>query len=333
MRTAYIQSMGHYHPPTIVDNEFIDSLSIGSDAGWVKERTGIESRRSVMAPDDILAVKEGRETLRSLRKKERIASIADIASPAWDLLVERSSGKPQPDMIICGSSVPDFDIPANACTIAQRLGLNAVAYDANSACSSFIVDLHLARSMILSDLQNEIAIFNPERYSLRVDFNDRNSCVLFGDGSAAALVSGEEKEAGLKVIDTIIMSDPQGFEAVKIPDGEYFSQNGKAVQKFAISKTMDITRTIMDRNNLKAEDVDYFTGHQANLRMVFSATDRLGFSPEKHLFNVDQYGNQGAAGAPAVLSMNWDKFKSGDKIVVAVVGSGLTWGAALLERV
>ncbi len=333
MSEIFIQSMGHYHPPTVIDNHFIDSLDIGSDAAWVKERTGIESRRSVMSPSDILAVKEGRETLSSLREKNKIASIAEIAKPAWEQLVQRAPSTPEPDMLICGTSVPDFDIPANACTIADAVGLDVISFDANSACSSFIIDLHIAKGLLLSAAQKEIAIFNPERYSLRVDFNDRNTCVLFGDGSAATLLSTKQENGGLKVLDTVIMSNPKGHDLVKIPDGQYFSQNGKAVQKFAITKTIEITRAILDRNRLSPEDIHYFTGHQANLRMIFSAADRLGFAPQKHLFNVNQFGNQGAAGAPAVLSMNWDKFQPGEKIVVAVVGSGLTWGAALLEKV
>ena len=165
-----------------------------------------------------------------------------------------------------------------------------------------------------------------------MNYEDRNSCVLFGDGCAAAVIESGDQE-GLEVLDTYIASDPKDYELVKIPDGECFSQNGKAVQKFAISKTLEATRCILERNNLKPTDVDYFTGHQANLRMVSSAAERLGLDDSKHLYNVDEFGNQGSAGAPAVLSMNWDRFKSGDLIVIAVVGSGLTWGSALFRKI
>ena len=333
MSNVYIQSMGHYHPENELGNDFIDSLDIGSNAQWGQERTGIEARRSVLDTEDIIAIKEGRETLDSVRKKGRVPTIASIAKPAWGMLTERLGQAADPDLLICGTSVPDYDIPANGCTIAAELDMSCAAFDANSACSSFIVNLHLARSLIASKQHKNVAVFNPERYSLRIDFNDRNSCVLFGDGSSAAYVSETSRPGALRVIDTVVASDPKGFDLVKIPDGEYFTQNGKAVQKFAITRTIEVTKALLDRNRLSPEGISYFTGHQANLRMVLSASERLGFAPEKHLYNVDKFGNQGAAGAPAVLSMNWDRFQSGDKIVVAVVGSGLTWGAALLERV
>ena len=197
MDAVYLHALGHHHPETRLDNHFIDSLNIGSDAQWVKERTGIEARRSVLAPDDIIAVKEGRETLDSLRQQERVPTIADIAEPAWQLLCERMEETPDPDMLICGTSIPDYDIPANACTIAERIGMNCASFDANSACSSFIVNLHLAKGMIQSGMQKQVAVFNPERYSLRIDFNDRNSCVLFGDGSSCAVVSDKALPAAL----------------------------------------------------------------------------------------------------------------------------------------
>lgn len=329
---AYIQGMGHYHPETRLDNDFFDSLNIGSNAEWIEERTGIESRRSVLSIPDLKALKEGRITLSQLREAGLVESIADIAEKAWESMSGSLPGDYCPDLLMCGTSVPDYAIPANACTIAKRLNFRTASFDANSACSSFVVNLHLARSLIASGFHKKVSIFNPERYSLRLNFEDRNSCVLFGDGSACAAVSNEADLGGLKIIDTIIDSDPQGCELVQIPDDGFFSQNGKAVQKFAITRTIEITRALLDRNQLFAKDIQYFTGHQANLRMVTSASERLGIDPSNHIFNVDKFGNQGAAGAPAVLSMNWNRFQKGDKIVVAVVGSGLTWGAALLEK-
>ncbi|SMF33517.1 3-oxoacyl-ACP synthase III family protein [Pseudobacteriovorax antillogorgiicola] len=330
---AFIHGMGHYHPNTVLNNDFFDELDIGSDAQWVEDRTGIRSRRSVLTVSDLIAMKEQRTTLTELRAQGRVQSIADIAELAWKNLQENTKHSfADPDLVICGTSVPDYAIPANACTISQRLGFPSASFDANSACSSFVVNMHLARGLVHSGLNQKIAIFNPERYSLRIDFRDKNSCVLFGDGSACSYLSHEPKPGSLKVVDTFIASDPEGYELVQIPDDGYFSQNGRAVQKFAITRTIEATRAIMDRNQLGPDDIHYFAGHQANLRMITSATERLGFDPDKHIFNVDEYGNQGAAGAPAVLSMNWNRFKTGDRIIVTVVGSGLTWGAALLEK-
>ncbi len=332
---AYIHALGHYHPDTVLDNKFFEELDIGSDTAWVEERTGILSRRSVLDKQSIRALRTGDTTLAQLRADGKVMSLASMTEPAWALLCKRYPEiRPEAiDAVICGTSIPDFDIPANASTIAERLGLNCLSFDANSACSSFVLDLHLARNLILAGANKKVALFNPERYSLRMDFKDRNSCILFGDGCSAALVSNQPKPGSLKIIDTVIVSDPSGYDLVKIPVDHCFSQNGKAVQKFAISKTLEATHHILERNQLTANDIAYFTGHQANLRMVMSAAERLGLSTEKHLHNVESLGNQGAAGAPSVLSMHWDSFKTGDLIVIAVVGSGLTWGSALLQKI
>lgn len=334
-RSTYIHALGHYHPENVLENSFFDELDIGSSGDWVEERTGIRERRSVLAKDDIRALRSGDATLEDLRAAGKVMSIPEMSEKAWKVLCARypEVDTKKIDALVCGTSIPDFAIPAHGSTIAARLGLQCVAFDANSACSSFVLDLHLARSMIASEAHKKIAIFNPERYSLRVDFRDRNSCILFGDGCAAALVSSEARPGSIKVIDTLIASDPSGYDLVKIPEGGHFSQNGKAVQKFAITRTIEATEEILARNRLAPSDVRYFTGHQANLRMVTSAADRLGLSADRHLHNVAQLGNQGAAGAPAVLSMNWELFKPGDLIVLAVVGSGLTWGSALLQKV
>ena len=178
-----------------------------------------------------------------------------------------------------------------------------------------------------------IAVFNAERYSTRLDFTDRSSCMLFGDGATAALISSEASRHGLEVLDTIVESSPAGFLSVAIPDGGTFRQNGAAVQRFAVTKTVAVARQMLERHGLAAGDLAYFIGHQANFRMLTSACDKLGITSEQHLHNVEMRGNQCGAGAPAVLSSNWERYRPGDLILVAVVGSGLTWGAALLRCV
>ncbi|MGE0172036.1 MAG: ketoacyl-ACP synthase III [Oligoflexales bacterium] len=330
-----ITAMGHYHPENRIDNSFFDELEIGSDSEWIQDRTGIRSRRMVLNREQLRALKEKRLNLEEL-KVEGTIGIEAFAKKCWEHLSTRwnpANGHKKIDALICGTSVPDFDIPANACAVASALGLNCAAFDANSACSSFVVDLHVARALIQNGSFNRIAIVNPERYSLRMDYNDKSSCILFGDGCAASILQSGENEHGLEIVDTLVESDPAGYDLVRIKDSGNFWQNGKAVQKFAITKTVDATNKILERNNITARDISYFIGHQANLRMVSSAADRLGISEDKHLHNVAELGNQGAAGAPAVLSMNWNRFKPGDFIVVSVVGSGLTWASALLRYV
>ena len=328
---ARIVGLGHYHPGEKIDNSFFDSLDIGSDAGWVKDRTGIGKRHSVLKKEDIIALKTGAKSLKDLRAEDKVMSLAHMAEESYKVLRQRILGDfSSVDALICGTSIPDFDIPANACAIAARLNLSCPSFDVNSACSSFVVNLHVAKSLIEAGSHSEVAIFNPERYSIRINYEDRNSAILFGDGCSSALVTDKELP-GLIIKDTLIQSDPSNYLKVKVPDGECFSQQGHAVQKFAITKTIECSKKVLERNNLEPKDLSYFAGHQANLRMVESAATKLGIPKERHLYNVDTFGNQGSAGAPSVLSIHWDKFKKGDLIMVSVVGSGLTWGSALLE--
>ena len=332
--TPVITGMGHFFPTTILTNQFYEELDIGTNSSWIEDRVGIIERRTVLSLDDVRQLRRGETSLSELRKQGRIMAIGDMCVQPWATAVARAGDSyQQPDVVIAGHSVPDWDIPANACSIAATLGLETTAFDVNSACSSFVVDLHVARGLLTSGMAKEAAVFNAERYTLRTDFADRASCVLFGDGAAASIISTRPGAKGLAIRDTVVTSSPAGSQHVRLPDGDYFSQNGAAVQKFAVTKTVAVTREIMERNGLSSDDISYFVAHQANFRMLTSASEKLGFGPDKHLCNVQHYGNQGGAGAPNVLSMNWDKFKTGDLIAVAVVGSGLTWAGALLEVV
>jgi 3-oxoacyl-[acyl-carrier-protein] synthase-3 len=345
-RRIVLTGMGHFFPDTVLDNQFFDELNIGSAAQWIDERVGIKERRSVMAREDIIKLRHGQTTRAELVQSGRIMTIASMVEAPWRqakqrALAARPAGNPGDvtiDTAICGTSVPDWDIPANACSVAGRLGLDVAAFDINSACSTFAVNLHAARALLLSGSSNAVGIFNAERYTTRVDYTDRSSCVLFGDSASAAILEAEPRTAspglsGLELIDTIVHSDPTGYEHVRLPEGGYFSQNGQAVQKFAVTKTVHVTLEILAKNGLDKADISYFIGHQANFRMLDYACQKNGIGPDRHLFNVDVRGNQGATGASTVLSTHWDKYKSGDIIVVAVVGSGLTWGAALFRKI
>ncbi|MFK7827133.1 MAG: 3-oxoacyl-ACP synthase III family protein [Oligoflexales bacterium] len=329
-----IVGMGHEHPPYKIDNYFFESLDIDSSAQWVEDRTGISSRYSVLSPELIRKVRFGHVNVAELRKQGLVPGIDSMVEGPWNLALSRSGFSDSAiDLLICGTSIPDYLIPANANVIAAKLNLSCTAFDAQSACSSFVTNLSIAKGLMRDGASNCVGIFNAERYSTCLDFSDRRSCVLFGDGAACALVSKGMTSPGLEVEDVILHSDPSGFDAVTIPIGGVFKQNGARVQKFAVSKTCEIVDEIMTRNSLSAADIQYFIGHQANFRMLLSASTRLGFTESQHLYNVDTHGNQGAAGAPIVLSSNWERFQLGDRIVLAVVGSGLTWGAALLKRV
>ena len=334
-----ITGMGHYHPENCIENNFFDTLDIGSDALWISERTGIETRRSVLSHDSIRALRNHQATLEDLRRDGLVMDIATMSQEAFQLAKGRHAahhGSLAIDGVICGTSVPDYDIPANACAIAARIGIQAVAFDVNSACSGFLMDLQVAHALLRAGSYSTLALFNPERYSLRMDYSDRKTCILFGDGCASSIVTRWEPGTpllhGLEVLDIIMFGDPLKHEVVAMKDAQQFGQDGSVVQKFAISQTLKSTQTILERNHLSIDNIAYFSGHQANLRMVQSVATRLGLEPEQHLYNVDKFGNQGAAGAPAVLSANWGRFKPDDLIIVTVVGSGLTWGSALLRR-
>ncbi|MDE3269077.1 MAG: ketoacyl-ACP synthase III [Pseudomonadota bacterium] len=327
-----ITAMGHYSPPNIISNDFFASLGIESSSDWIEERTGIKSRAMVLTPQQIRTLKDG-GTLASLRADESFAGdIAAFAQASIATLAENfQQGK---WLLICGTSVSDWCIPANACAIAAKIGLAGVAVDLNSACSSFVVNLHFARQMLLGGTVAKILVTNPERYSLRLNYNDRSSCTLFGDGSACAVLQGgdDDVNSGLEIIDTEIYSLPAEYNKVVIPDEGIFWQQGKAVQKFAITRTLAATRKILQRNAYTVNDINYFIGHQANKRMLDAVVERLELESGQHLSNVVEFGNQGAAGAPTVLAQNWQRFRVGDLIVVTVVGAGLTWGSALLRR-
>jgi 3-oxoacyl-[acyl-carrier-protein] synthase-3 len=331
-RKIVLSGIGHYFPETIIDNSFYNDLDIGSDSQWIEERVGIKERRSVLSLEEIKALRRGEITREDLVRAGRIMPIEKMVKNAW-LLATRRAGK-QPyaiDTVILGTSIPDWHIPANACAVAASLGLECAAFDVNSACASFVVDLHVARALLLAKAAATVAVFNAERYTTGVNYTDRTSCILFGDAASAAILDTNPGARGLQLIDTIIDSSPAEYDKVQFPVGETFRQNGGAVQKFAITKSVETTQTILERNNLTPKDLRYLITHQANLLMLQNTYDRLGLTPEQRAFNVDTKGNQGACGAATVLSSVWDGLKPGDNVVVVVVGSGLTWGAALFR--
>ncbi len=324
--------MGHEVPENCIENSFFTTLDIGSSSDWVVEKTGIKSRYSVLTPNLIRSLRSGKYQYLELKKKGKIRTLADLSLKPWKTAI--SVGQKEnydPPLLICGTSTPDYDIPANASSIAKHLEVGSTCFDVQSACSSFMSGMQVATSLIQSGFYSSASLFNVERYSTRLDYTDKRSCILFGDGATCTIFETGENLNGFEILDICLESDGSGADSVKIPYGETFYQNGSAVQKFAITKTCYITNKIMDRNQLGPKDIQYFVGHQANLRMLQSSVKKLNFSNEQHLYNVDLFGNQGGAGAPSVLAQNWHKFRDGDMVIATVVGSGLTWGSCLLK--
>lgn len=331
----FLTAMGHYVPDNVLDNNFFDSLDIGSDAQWIVDRVGIQERRSVLRPEEIRALRFGETTRDDLIQAGRVMTFGHMGARSWELAMKRSGlegGTLKAGAVIGGTSVPDTDIPSHACYAARDSNLKTgYAYDTNSACSTFAVQIQTMRGAFAIGSATTGAIFGAERYTTRVDYSDRKGCILFGDSSYAAYVENAPRGKCLEVIDTMVESSPEGADTIRMLDGKSFEQDGQAVQKFAILKTVSAAQAIMERNGLTVDDVNWFIGHQANLRMLMSAAQRIGIAPEKHLHNVAFHGNQGGAGAPVTMSQNWDRYRDGEIIVMSVVGSGLTWGSVVFK--
>jgi 3-oxoacyl-[acyl-carrier-protein] synthase-3 len=323
----YIHGVGHFHPENRIDNAFLSSLDIGTDDAWITERVGIKCRRTVLPLDYIASTRNAKPSEASAASLYTNAQTGAIAAR---LALARAGLQPSDiGLVIAGGCSPQLSIPAEACQIAAELGIQATAYDLNSACSSFAVQLHHLRGMRPEALPDYVLVVNVENTTRTVDYNDRRTAVLWGDGSAAAVMSAKVP-APVRVTHSVVHSDPAGWKKVVIPAGGHFTQDGSAVQGFAIRKSVSTLAALAahvrgDRERL------LFVGHQANLLMLNAVCQRGGIDPSRHLFNVDEFGNCGAAGAPGVLSQHWDRLPAHCEIALVVVGSGLTWGGLLIE--
>ena len=323
----FIHGAGHFHPENRIDNAFLASLHIGTDDAWIMERVGIRSRRTVLPLDYIVRTKN-EHPLEAAHWS--LYTNAQTGARAAELAMERAGvGSSQIGLVIAGGCSPQYSIPAEACLVAAELGIHAPAYDISSACSSFAVQLHHLRSMRPETLPDYVLVVNVENTTRTVDYRDRRSAVLWGDGSSAAVVSARIP-APVRVRQSVVHSDPAGWNKVVIPAGGHFTQEGSAVQGFAIRKSVATLNELVphlggDRAGM------VFIGHQANLLMLTAVCERAQIEPSRHLFNVDEFGNCGAAGAPGVLSQHWDTLPLHCEIALVVVGSGLTWGGLLIE--
>ncbi|MEX2444217.1 MAG: ketoacyl-ACP synthase III [Alkalispirochaeta sp.] len=317
--------LGHFHPENVIDNRFLEELDIGTSESWILERVGIRTRHTVLPLDYIRDTRN-----QDIREAQAVAlySNAESGAHAARMAMERAGVGPEAiGMVISGGCSPQYTTPAEASTIAAELGISAPCLDLATACSSFAAHLHFLAGMRPEALPDYILTVNVENTTRTIDYTDRNTAVLWGDGSTAAVVS-PRVSGRVRFGTSLLRSDPGNWQKVVIPNGGYFDQNGPAVQGFAIRKTGECVRDLRDSLN---RDDFWFVGHQANLLMLQSVVARAGIDPERHLSNVEDYGNCGAAGAPAVVSQNWERFQAGDEILLAVVGAGLTWGAVTLE--
>jgi 3-oxoacyl-[acyl-carrier-protein] synthase III len=321
----YIHGMGHFHPENVIDNTFLSSLDIGTDEKWIMQHVGIRTRRTVLPLDYIY-----RERNRDRRAGEEAALYknAETGEKAARLALKRA-GLMSNDigLVIAGSSAPASTSPAEACQIAHRLDIEAPGFDIASACSTFVAQLRALELFQPDKLPEFVLLVTPENLTRVVDYSERSTAVLMGDCTTAAVVS-TKVPAPVQVVATVLESNPAACAKVVIPSTGYLRQDGPAVQMFAIKKTTEMYNRIA----AIASGPLFVVGHQANLVMLRAACRRAGVHPDRHLYNVDEFGNCGAAGSASVVSQYWEHLEDGEEICLAVVGAGLSWGGALIRR-
>lgn len=326
--TLYLHGLGHAHPRNEISNRFLEELEIGTDDAWIMERVGIRTRRTVL-PLDYIRATRNRDPRAALEAAE--IGNAGLAARAARLALERAGiAVERIGMVIAGTSVSDTNsAPAEACNVAAALDLDVPAFDANSACTSFYLHLHLMSMMQPEKLPDFVLLAAPETLTTTVDYGDRTAAVLWGDAAAAAVVS-TRLPSNIRVLGTTLESKPSARDKVVVPRGGHFRQEGRVVQMFGIRQMAQLVNRLREDHERADRDF-HFVGHQANLRMLESVRQACDIPPERHHQNVEWYGNTGAASAASVISMNWEKWGPRDDVAVAGVGAGLTWGSYLVR--
>lgn len=322
MKNAKMIGFGLYTPKNLVENERLQEFLETSDE-WIRTRTGIE-RRYISLDENTsdLAVEASKKAL-----NQAGLSAEDI------------------DLIIVATVTPDNFTPSTACIVQDKLGAkNAWAFDINAACTGFIYALKLGRSLIRSGEAKNALIIGAETLSKALNWEDRGSCVLFGDGAGATVLTSTEEDCGIKCVN--VKSDGSKGDSLVIQglplnspfkDGRevsenYINMNGREIFKFATKVMEESIVEILEKENIKIEDIDAIIPHQANLRIIDYVVKRLGIPREKFITNLQNYGNTSGASIPIALceSINEGNLKKGDNIIMVGFGGGLTWGAALI---
>lgn len=322
--TAAITAVGGYVPEYRLTNAELEKM-VDTNDEWIRTRTGIEERR--------------------ILKGEGLAT-SDMAVPAIQEILRKKNLDPtEIDCIICATVTPDMVFPATANIIADKLGaINAWGYDMSAACSGFVFALSTGAAYIETGRYKKVIVVGADKMSAIIDYTDRNTCVLFGDGAGAVLL--EPNNEGYGVLDSVLKSDGKGRHYLNMRAGgslkpatietvtareHYAFQEGKTVFKFAVVGMADVSAEIMHRNNLTADDVAWLVPHQANLRIIDATANRMGVPKEKVMINIQRYGNTTAGTIPLCL-WDWEsQLKKGDNLVLAAFGGGFTWGATWVK--
>ena len=325
-RPTTIASLATYVPPRLLTNADLEKMVETTDE-WILQRTGIRERHIV---DPGVATSD-------LGREAAIKAIENAGLSPADI-----------GFIVVGTVTPDMMFPSTACIIQQKIGAqHAWGFDLSAACSAFTYSLTTASQMVASGAHEHALVVGADVMSSIIDYQDRSTCVLFGDGAGAVVVS-PAKPGEPAIIDFEHEIDGAGGPALCMPAGgslkpsshetvdqrlHYVKQEGQAVFRFAVRKTEEISRRILERNGLTAADIDLFVSHQANRRIIMSATEKLGVDPAKVVINIERFGNTTAATIPLALNdaIASGRLKKGQLVLLASVGAGFTVGAVLLR--
>ena len=323
--TAAITAVGAYVPEDVLTNSMLEKM-VDTNDEWITTRTGIKERRILKDPNK---------------------GTSYLAIKAAENLIEKSKIDPADiDLIILATATPDMPVAATGVHVATEIGAtNAFSYDLQAACSSFLYGMSTGSAYIESGRYKKVLVIGADKMSSIIDYEDRTTCIIFGDGAGAILL--EPNSEGLGLQDEILRSDSIGRNSLRIEAGgslmppteetvarklHFVRQDGKTVFKFAVSNMAGVSEQIMQRNNLTNEDVDWLVAHQANKRIIGATANRMNLNDEsKVLMNIERYGNTTSATLPLLLSDYEKNFKKGDNLIFASFGGGFTWGAAYLK--
>jgi 3-oxoacyl-[acyl-carrier-protein] synthase-3 len=322
--TAAITAVGAYVPEFVLSNQVLESM-VDTNDEWITTRTGIKERRL-------------------LKEKHKGTSFMAIKA-AQDLISKANINPAAIDLVIMATTTPDMPVAATGVFVATQIGaVNAFAYDLQAACSSFLYGMSNAAAYIESGRYKKVLLIGADKMSSIIDYTDRATCIIFGDGAGAVLF--EPNYEGLGLQDEFLRSDGIGRDYLKIDaggsmlppsietvqNGQHFVfQDGKTVFKYAVSGMADVSEKIMERNNLTKDTVNWLIAHQANKRIIDATANRMGLDEEKVLVNIQKYGNTTSATLPLLLSDFEGKFKKGDNLIFAAFGGGFTWGSIYLK--
>jgi 3-oxoacyl-[acyl-carrier-protein] synthase-3 len=321
---AGITAVGGYVPDYRLTNAELETM-VDTNDEWIRTRTGISERRIL---------------------KDEGSGSSDLAVPAvLELCKKRGISPAEIECMICATVTPDMVFPATANIICHKIGAtNAFGFDVMAACSGFLYAITTATAFIESGRYKNVVVVGVDKMSSIIDYSDRTTCIIFGDGAGAILLEAVEENLGVK--DSILKSDGSGSKYLHMKAGgsvkpstvetvlakeHYVYQEGQSVFKFAVKGMADVSYELMERNNLTADDIAWLVPHQANLRIIDATANRMGLPKEKVMINIQKYGNTTAGTLPLCL-WEWEKqLKKGDNIILAAFGGGFTWGATWVK--